>query len=215
MPAALRCAGGGRASKSAPTVTKAANQASPFALASGADCDVAVAVAAAAATAETKTETAVVLESMDVVNSTAASAEREENKIEITASAAIAEAEAEAEVATAAVLNLAAASADREENKIEVATHAPGRQRLPMAVSVEAAAHCDVPNIASFTVADVFTWLVDRVGISLASATKLRDQEMSGRALLRVTEDRLTQAPFCLPAGAASNIAEALETWRH
>jgi hypothetical protein len=111
--------------------------------------------------------------------------------------------------------HLTAASAYREENKIEVATHAPGRQRLPLAVSVAAAAHCDVPNIASFTVADVFTWLVDRVGISVASATKLRDQEMSGRALLRVTEDRLTQAPFCLPAGAASNIAKALETWRH
>ena len=130
-------------------------------------------------------------------------------------------AEAEAEAEAKAKVSTAVVFADPEETKTEIAagTHALGRQRLPRAVVVEAVAspgvaHCGVMNIASFTVADVFTWLVDRVGISVASAKKLRDQEMCGRALLRVTEERLTQAPFHLPAGAASNIAEELETWR-
>lgn len=160
-------------------------------------------------------ETAMVLESMDPVNSAAASADPEANKIEITTSAVEAktqaEAQAEAETAvsleSADLVNSAAASADPEENKIESTTHA--------AVPVEAAAACPgVANIALFTVDDVFKWLVGRVGISVASATMLKDQEMSGRALLRMTEDKLTRAPLCLPAGAASNIAEELETWR-
>jgi hypothetical protein len=215
--AVSRCAGGCRELKTAPAVEKFAEATAASAVACGADCDV---VAEVEIAAKAVAETAMVLESMDPVNSAAASADSEENKIEITTKAVEAEAEAEAEAETAVglkstdLVNSAAVAADHEENKIEITTHAAGNQRLPLAVPFEATASPGVANIALFTVDDVFKWLVGRVGISVASATKLKDQEMSGRALLRMTEDKLTRAPLCLPAGAASNIAEELETWR-
>jgi hypothetical protein len=63
-------------------------------------------------------------------------------------------------------------------------------------------------------VEQVHTWAMEVAGISSASADKLRVQEVNGRALLRLTAEKLVGGAYQLPAGAAENIMEAVERCR-
>ncbi len=69
-------------------------------------------------------------------------------------------------------------------------------------------------GISAYTVEQVHAWVMEVAGISSASADKLRLQEVNGRALLRLTAEKLVGGAYQLPAGAAENIMEAVERYR-
>jgi hypothetical protein len=104
-------------------------------------------------------------------------------------------------LAAGAVVNQAA------DPRPESAVHTHDRTVVPAAVSA-------ATGISAFTVEQVYTWATQVVGISTASADKLRGQEVNGRALLRLTVEKLTSGAYQLPAGAAENVMEEVERCR-
>lgn len=63
----------------------------------------------------------------------------------------------------------------------------------------------------TWTPEEVSDWLHTEFNISNEQAKTFRDQEISGKNLVKFTEKRLEDAPFFLKIGTAMNIMERIE----
>jgi hypothetical protein len=73
-------------------------------------------------------------------------------------------------------------------------------------------------DLEACTAADVRGWVVDGVaraawglGLSKAAVVILWNQEVHGKALLKMTEDKLTTHPYNMKGGPASDLAEFIQ----
>ncbi len=109
---------------------------------------------------------------------------------------------------------IAAAAVPRAESAATHDTPVAPAAATATATAAAAATANAAAGISAYTVEQVHTWAMEVAGISSASADKLRVQEVNGRALLRLTAEKLVGGAYQLPAGAAENIMEAVERYR-
>jgi hypothetical protein len=69
-----------------------------------------------------------------------------------------------------------------------------------------------VENPEEWSVDDVYYWAIGKVGVDDESASVLKSQNVNGKALCTLTEEKLLKEPYKMPDGSAINLASAIGT---
>jgi hypothetical protein len=68
-----------------------------------------------------------------------------------------------------------------------------------------------VENPQDWSVDDVYYWAIGKVGVDEESASVLKSQNVNGKALWALTEEKLIKSPYNMSGGPATQLALAIE----